>query len=86
MLRFYGGLKVQPACIALFQQADCQPAFVLDARRGPFAFAQDELMEAPESQFRALGLRTTRILDSMNVMFLQWYCGGRLGNGHDLGG
>jgi hypothetical protein len=25
---FYGGLKVQPAIIALFQQADCQPAFV----------------------------------------------------------
>jgi hypothetical protein len=31
MLRFYSGLKIQPALIALFQQADCQPAFVRDA-------------------------------------------------------
>jgi|HubBroStandDraft_6_1064221.scaffolds.fasta_scaffold472388_3 hypothetical protein len=31
VLRFYGGPKIQPALIALFQQADCQPAFVLDA-------------------------------------------------------
>ena len=54
VLRFYGGLKFQPALSALFQQADCQPAFVRDA----------------------LGLRTTRILDSMNVLFRQWYLAG----------
>jgi hypothetical protein len=31
LLRFYRKLKYQPALVALFQQADCQPAFVLDA-------------------------------------------------------
>jgi hypothetical protein len=30
MLRFYCRLKFQPALSALFQQADFQPAFVLD--------------------------------------------------------
>ena len=64
MRRFYSGLKVQPACVDLFQQADCQPAFVLDA----------------------LGLRTTRILYSMNILFIQWYLVGKLETGRGLSG
>jgi hypothetical protein len=34
------------------------------------------LLPAQTSQIRALGLRTTRILDSMNVLLLQWYSAG----------
>jgi hypothetical protein len=46
LLRFYGGLKVQPALVALFQQADCQPAFLRDAlglRTTPYLDSMDVL-------------------------------------------
>jgi hypothetical protein len=79
VLWFYGGLKFQPAFIALFQQADCQPAHDLgrlNHQPAPARCLRACLLLAQVSQACALGLRTTRVLDSMDVLFGQWYLGG----------
>ena len=41
--------------------------------------ADPSLSLRAKSLFRALGLRTTRSLDSMDVLFVRWYLGGKYG-------